>query len=118
MCGRDEWAIVLPLPAGPVPDADDCPLPEVVRIVTVPHDLHVAVTWLRDGGTVEQGSVVVYHLSRSTAVWGAEYTTALDAIKSVCECDVSWRPHAVYRPKTALSPEPTASNAESLGKVV
>ena len=28
VCGRDEWAIVLLLPAGPVPDADDCPVPK------------------------------------------------------------------------------------------
>ena len=87
-------------------------------MVNVPHDPHVAVTSLRDGGAVEQGSVVVYQPSRSTAVWGAEYTTAHDAIKSMCGCDVSWRPHAVYRPRAAISPELTASNAECLGKVV
>ena len=51
-------------------------------------------------------------------MWGAEYTTALDAIKSICGCDVYWRPHAVYRPKVALSEELTAFNAESLGRVV
>ena len=118
VCGRDEWAIVLLLPTGPVPDADGYPVPEMVRIVNVPHDPHVAVTSLRDGGAVEQGSVVVYQPSRSTAVWGAEYTTAFDAIKSVGGCDVSWRPHGVYRLTAALSPELTASNAESLGKVV
>ena len=84
VCGRAEWAIVLLLPAGPVSDADDCPVAEVVRIVNVPHDPHVAVTWLRDGGAVEQCSVVVYQPSRSTAVGGAEYTTVLDAIKFVC----------------------------------
>ena len=48
---------------------------------------------------------------------GAEYTTALDAIKSVCGCDVAWRPHAEYRPKAVLSPKLTASSAASLGKV-
>ena len=84
----------------------------------MPHDPHVAITSLRDRGPVEQGSVVVYQPSRSTAVWRAEHITALDAIKSVCGCDVYWRQHAVYRPKVALSPEVTASNAESLGKVV
>ena len=104
VCGLDEWAIALLLPAGPVPDADNCPVPEVVQIVNVPHDPHVAITSLRDGGAVEQGFVVVYQLSGSTVVWGAEYTTALDAIKSVCGCDMSWRPHAVYRPKASLSP--------------
>ena len=61
---------------------------------------------------------MVYQPSHSTAVWGAEYTTALDVVKSVCRCNVSWRPHAVYRPKAALSPELITSNAESLGKVV
>ena len=78
---------------------------------------HVAATSLRDGGAVEQGSVVVYEPSCSTTVWGTEYTTALDAIKSVCGCDLAWRPHAVYQPKVFLSPELTASSAASLGKV-
>ena len=113
-----EWAIVLLLPAGPVPDADECSVSETVRIANVPHDRNVAVTSFRDGGAVEQGSVVVYQPSRSAAVWGPEYTTALDAIKSVCGCDVAWRPHAVYRLKAVLSPELTASSAASLGKVV
>ena len=118
VCGHDEWAIVVLLPAGPVPDADECPIPEVVRMVNVPHHPHVAITSLRDGGAVERGPVVVYQPSRSTAVCGAEYTTALDAIKSVCGCDVSWRSHAVYRPKAALPLELTASSAAALGKVV
>ena len=60
MHGCSEWAIVLLLPAGPVPDADECSFPEVVRMSNVPHDPHVAVTSLRDGGVVERGSVVVY----------------------------------------------------------
>ena len=81
------------------------------------HDPHVAVTSLRDGGAVEQGSVVVYQPSCSTTVRGAEYTTALNAIQSVCGCDLAWRPHAVYQPKVSLSPELTASSAASLGKV-
>ena len=113
-----EWAIVLLLPAGPIPDPDEYSVPEVVRMSNVPHDPHVAVTSLRDGGAVEQGSVVVYQPSCSATVWGAEYTTALDAIKSVCGCDLAWRPHAVYRPRVVLSPELTASSAASLGKVV
>ena len=62
--------------------------------------------------------MVVYQPPRSTEVWWAEYTTALDAFKSICGCDVHWRPHAVYRPKAAHSPELTAFNAESLGRVV
>ena len=82
------------------------------------HNPHVAVTSLRDGGAVEQMSVVVYQPSCSATVSGAEYTTALDAIKSVCGCDLAWRPHAVYRPKVVLSPELTASSAASLGRVV
>ena len=116
--GCNKWAVVLLLPAGPVPDHDECSFPEVVRMSNVPHDPHVAVTSLRDGGAVEQGSVVVYQPSCSATVWGAEYTTALDAIKSVCGCDLAWRPHAVYRPKVVLSPELTASSAASLGRVV
>ena len=83
----------------------------------VRHDPHAAITSLRDGGAVEQDSVLVDHPSCSTTVWGAEYTRALDAIKSVCGCDVAWRPHAVYQPKVVLSPELTASSAASLGKV-
>ena len=116
--GCSEWAIVLLLPAGPVPDPDEYSVPEVVRMSNVPHDPHVAVTSLRDGGAVEQGSVVVYQPSCSATVWGADYTTALDAIKSVCGCDLAWRPHAVYRPKVVLSPELTASSAASLGRMV
>ena len=115
--GCSEWAIVLLLPVGLVPDADECAVPEVVRMSNVPHDPHVAVTSLRDGGAVEQGSVVVYQPSCSTTVWGAEYTTALNAIQSVCGCDMAYRPHAVYQPKVVLSPELTASSAASLGKV-
>ena len=115
--GCSEWAIVLLLPAGPVPEPDECLVPEVLRIANVPHDPHVAVTSLRDCGAVEQGSLVVYQPSCSTAVWGAEYTMALDAIKSVGGCDVAWGPHAVYRPKAFLSPQLTASRAAYLGKV-
>ena len=90
--GCSEWAIVLLLPAGPVPDAAECSVPEVVRMSNVPHHPHVAVTSLRDGGAVEQGSV-----------------------GSVCGCDLAWGPHAVYQPKVVLSPELTASSAASLG---
>ena len=115
--GCSEWAIVLLLPAGPAPDADGCSVPEVVRMSNVPHDPHVAVTSLRASGAVEQGFVVVYKPSCSTTVWGAEYTTALNAIQSVCGCDLARRPHAVYQPKVVLSPELTASSAASLGKV-
>ena len=115
--GCSEWAIVLLLPAGPVPDADKCSVLEVVRISHVPHDPHVAITSLREGGAVEHGSVVVYEPSCSTTVWGAKNTTALDAIKSVCGCDLARRPHTVYRPTVILSPELMASSAASLGKV-
>ena len=66
--GGSEWAIVLLLPAGPVPDVDECSVPEVVRMSNVPHDPHVAVTSLRDGGAVEQGFVVVYQPSCSSTV--------------------------------------------------
>ena len=62
--------------------------------------------------------MVLYRPARSTAVWGAEYTAALDAMKSICGCDVHWRPHAMYRPKAALSPEPMDSNAEFPGRMV
>ena len=33
---------------------------------------------------------VVYQPHSSTTTWGAEYTTALDAIKSICGCDIHW----------------------------
>ena len=62
--------------------------------------------------------MVVYQPHSSTTVWGAEYTTALHAIKSICGCDVHWRPHGVHRPEAILSPELTASNAALLGRVV
>ena len=79
--GCSEWAIVFLLPAGPIADPDEYSVPDVVWMSNVPHDPHVAVTSLRDGSAVEQGSVVVYQPSCSATVWGAEYTTALDAIK-------------------------------------
>ena len=66
MWGREEWAIVLLLPSGAAPDVDASPVPEVVRLDKVPHDLHVAVTLLREGGALEQGTVVVYQPLRST----------------------------------------------------
>ena len=116
--GCSEWAIFLLLLASPVPDPDECSVPEVVRMSNVLHNTLVAVTSLRNGGAVEQGSVVVYQPSCSATVWGAEYTTALDAIKSVCGCDLVWRPHAVYRPTVVLSPELTASSAASRGRVL
>ena len=93
--GREEWAIVLLLQSSPAPDADESPVPDMVRRDKVPHDPRVAVTLLRDGGAVEHGTMVVYQPPRSTAVWGVEYTTALDTIKSICGCDVYWRPHAL-----------------------
>ena len=58
--GCSEWAIALLLPAGPVPDADECSVPEVVRMSNVPQDPHVAVTSLRagrGGGTGPCGGV-------------------------------------------------------------
>ena len=94
--GQEEWAIVLMLPSSPASNAEEGPFPEVVRLDKVPHDRHVAVTSLRNGGAVEQGTVVVYQLPLSTSVWGVEYTTALDAIKSICRCDVHSQPHAAY----------------------
>ena len=102
--GGEEWAIVLLLPLGLAPDADASSVPELIRLDKVPHDPLVAVTSLREGGAVEQGTLVVYHPLRATAVWGAEYTTALDTIKSICGCDVHWRPHGVYCPKAVLCP--------------
>ena len=116
--GREDWAIVLLLPSGPAPDGDASPVPEVVKLDKVPQDPHVAVTSLRKGGALEQGTVVVYEPLRSTAMWGSEYTTALDAVKSICGCDVHLRAHGVYRRKATLSPELTASTAASLGRVV
>ena len=67
--GREKWAIVLLLPSGVAPDVDESPVPQVVKLDKVPHDPHV-----------------------SMAVWGAEYTIALDAFKSICGCDIHWRP--------------------------
>ena len=74
----------------------------------VPNNPHVAVTSLRDGGAVEQGSVVVHQPSCST--------TVLEAIESVCRCHLAWRPHAVYRRNVILPLELTASSAASLGR--
>ena len=68
--GRKDWAIVLLLPSGPTPDGDEDPVQEVVRLDKVPHDPHVAVTLLRNGGAVEQGTVVVHQPPCSTTMWG------------------------------------------------
>ena len=116
--GGAEWAILLLLPTGPASDADLSPVPEVIRLDKVPHDPHVVVTSLREAGAVEQGTVVVYQPHSSTTVWGAEYTTGLDAIKSICGCHVHWRPHGVHQPKGVLCPEVTASNATLLERVL
>ena len=118
MLERAEWAIVLLVPVGPARDADEIPVSEVVRLVNVPHDPHVAVTSLREGGVVERGTMVVYQPHASMAVWGAEFATALEAIGSICGCEIHWRPHEVHRPNDVLSPQLTASNAASLGRVV
>ena len=74
--------------SGPALDADESPVPEVVWLDKAPHHPPVAVISLRDSGAVKQGIVVVFQLPRSTAVWGAQYTTSLDAIKSICGGDV------------------------------
>ena len=86
--GRAEWAIVLLMQAGPAPHADTGLLPMVVNLDKVPHDPHVAVTSLREGGAVQQGTVVVYQPLISTTVWGAEQSIALVAIESNCGCEV------------------------------
>ena len=94
--GRAEWAIVLLVLAGPAPDADETPIPEVVRLVNVPHDPRVALTSLWEGGAVEQGTVVVYEPRGLTTVWSAEFTTTLEAIGVICGCKIHWRPHEVH----------------------
>ena len=78
VCARGEWAIVLLLPAGPVPHADDCTVPEVVRIVNVPH---VAITSLRDAGAVEEGHTDVGWLEPHRCCWvpAATKVTSSDA---------------------------------------
>ena len=106
------------MPAGLAPDADKTPVPEVAKLVNVPHDPHVAVTLLGDGGAVEQGTVVVYQPHGPMAVWDAEFATALEVIGSICGCEIHWRPHEVHRPNDVLSPELTACNAVSLGRAV
>ena len=51
--GREEWAITLLTLSGPASDADGSPIPPVVTLDKVPHDPHVAVTSMREGGAVE-----------------------------------------------------------------
>ena len=105
------------MPAGPAPDADASPVPEVVGLDNVPHDPHVAVTSQQKGGAVEQGTVVVYQPHGSMTVWGAEFPIALEDIGSICNCNVHWQPHGVHRPNDVHSLELTASNAALLGRV-
>ena len=118
LCGRAEWAIFLLVPAGPALDADDILVPEVVRLVNVPHDLHVAVTSMRERGAVEQGTVVVYKPHGLMTAWEAQFATALGAINSKCGCEVHWWPQGVHRPNDLRSPELTASSATLLERVV
>ena len=94
--GGAEGPVVLLVLAGSAPDAHVSPVAEVVRLDKVPHDPHVPVISLGEGGAVEQGTVVIYQPHRSTTVRGAEYTIGLDAMKSICGCDVHWRPHGVH----------------------
>ena len=86
--GSAEWVIVLLVLAGTTHDAYETPVLEVVRMVNVPHDPHVAIGSLREGGAVEQGTVVIYQPHGSMAVLGAEFVTALEAINSICGCDI------------------------------
>ena len=51
--GRAELAMVLLVLGGKAPNMDQSPVPEVVRVVNVPHDPHVAVTSLREREAVE-----------------------------------------------------------------
>ena len=113
-----ERSIVLLMPGSPVPHTDDTPVHEVVKLVNVPHHPHVAVTSLREGGVVERGTIVVYKPHGSAAVWGAKFATVLEAIRSICECDVHWRPHDVHRPRDALFLGLIAANVAALWKVV
>ena len=83
-----------------------------------PHDPQVAVTLLHEGGVVEQGTMVVYQPHGSLMVWGAEVATALEAIGSICGCDVHYRPLGVHRPNDVHSQELTASNAALPRRVV
>ena len=51
--GWADWAIVLLVLAGPTPNAVAIPVPGVVKLDSAPHDPHVAVTSLQEGGAVE-----------------------------------------------------------------
>ena len=113
-----EWVILLLLLSGLALDADECPVRELVRMDKVPTDQHIAVTSVRDGGVVEQGTTVVYHAIRSMALWGAQNTTASGAIKFISACDVHQRPHALYHLQAALSQELPLLNTASLERVL
>ena len=67
---------------------------------------------------MERGVFVVYKPHGSVAVWGVEFVIALEAIGSICGCDVHWQPHAVHQPGDALILELIAATAPALGKVV
>ena len=67
------------------------------------------------GGAGSSGGISAHG---SMTVWGAKYTTALEAIMSICVCGVQWRVHGVHRPNVVLLPELTASNVALLNRVV
>ena len=60
---------------------------------------------------------MVYQPHGSMAVWGAEFAKALEAMGSICRCNIHLQPHEVHGPNDVLSPELTASNAVSRGRV-
>ena len=100
--GHAAWAIVLVVPAGAVRDMDEAPALEVVRPVNVPHDPHVVVRSPREGGVVEEGIVVVYHVHGAVALWCTTFVTALEVGGSICKCRMHWHPHDVHRPRDAV----------------
>ena len=61
---------------------------------------------------------MVYQPHTLTAVWGAEFALALEAIGAICGCEIHWRLHGVHRPNEILSQKVKASNAALLVTVV
>ena len=65
-----------------------------------------------------QGTVVVSEPRGSMALWGAKFPEALQAMGSVCGCDIHWWPQRVHQPNDPLSRELTACNAAHLRRLV
>ena len=112
-----DWATVVLVPGADAPDPEMPAVPGLLQLEHVPHDPHVAVTSQSHGGSVEWGTVVLYQPMQSMAVWGVEYTTALNGIVAIRTMEAHSRPQDAFRPEVRLRPELSLATASMVGTV-